>query len=740
MRLLLCFLCAAVWASPNTFFDQHCLECHDSDVRKGGLDLETLSLDMGGSEAVDRWTLIYDRIAAGEMPPPKKARPAKAEIDQLFAWITPRLSPADQAQREVVQRRLNRREYSHSIQDLLAIDLDLSPLLPQDQLAGGFDTNGAALAVSSAHMKRYLQAAERAIDAAIAPEKQPQTQSFTVKSLREVRQYLPQKRYSYSDSRVVTYTSNKSQYSKIATRDKRLPSAGRYRFDFEAKAYYSDRPIVFSVTASDFRPVTATFRKLGYFEASPKAKRFSIEAMLPAKSAIQFFVHGLPTWINKPVIGENPGVGFGAVTITGPLNESWPPPSHHALFGPHDPQDLHAVLARFMPRAFRRPVSAQEIARYAALGDTRQALVALLCSPNFLYLRELDGPRITGHEFANRLAYFLWRSMPDEPLLAADLDDSAVLRAQVHRLLADPKSERFVHDFTDQWLHLRDIDATTPDRKLYPDFDELLKISMLRESRAFFRHLLHENLSLHNFISADFAMLNGRLARHYGIPGVEGLAMRPVALPTGSVRGGVLTQAAVLKVTANGTHSSPVTRGVWVLENILGRPTPPPPPNIAGIEPDIRGATTIREQLAAHRDSASCAPCHRRIDPPGFALESFDPVGKFREHYRRFQVNPKHADKGWGRVVQAAPVDATGVLPNGAEFANIREFKALLRAEPAEFASGLTRKLMSFGLGRELGFSDRPAIAAIVANSAKDGDGFRDLILSIVSSDSFRQR
>ena len=738
MRYLLLILSFAAVADPAAFFNQHCFECHDSDVRKGGLDLETLPLEMSGQ--VDRWSQIYDRIADGEMPPPKKARPESAEIASLFAWIAPRLSAADQASREVVQCRLNRREYSHSIQDLLALDLDLSPLLPEDQLAGGFDNNGAALAVSSTHMKRYLQAAERAIDAAIAPEKAPETQSFTVRSLREVQQYLPTKRYAYADSHVITFTSNKSQYSKIATRDKRLPSAGRYRFEFDAKTYYRDSPLVSSITASDFRPATATFRNLGYFEAPLAGERYSIEAELPAKSAIQFFVHGLATWINKPVIGKNPGVGFSPVTITGPLYASWPPPSHRALFGDHDPSDTQAVLSRFMPRAWRRSVSVEEVARYAALGDTRVALVAVLCSPNFLYLREANAPRTTRHEFATRLAYFLWRSMPDTALLAADLDNPASLRAEVERLLADPKSERFVHDFTDQWLHLRDIDATTPDSKLYLDFDELLQISMLRESRAFFRELLDKDRSIHSFISADFAMLNGRLARHYGIPGVQGLAMRRVSLPADSVRGGVLTQAAVLKVTANGTNTSPVTRGVWVLENILGRPTPPPPPNIAGIEPDIRGATTIREQLAKHRDTASCQICHRRIDPPGFALESFDPVGQFRQHYRRFQVNPEHADKGWGRVVQASAVDATGHLSSGAEFADIREFKALLAAEPAEFASCLSSKLMSFGLGRELGFSDRPSIATLVANSAKSGDGFRALIHAIVASDTFRRR
>jgi hypothetical protein len=304
-------------------------------------------------------------------------------------------------------------------------------------------------------------------------------------------------------------------------------------------------------------------------------------------------------------------------------------------------------------------------------------------------------------------------------------------------MLGDPRHQRMIRDFTGQWLRLRQIDATVPDPKVYSEFDDFLKASMIEESHRFFQTLLAEDLSVRNFLDSDFAMLNRRLARHYGIDGVKGVQVHKVQLPEGNVRGGVLTQGAILKVTANGTNTSPVVRGVWVLENILGRPVPPPPPNITAIEPDTRGATTIREQLIKHRDVESCNACHRLIDPPGFALESFDPAGKFRENYLRYHVEPQFKEQGWGKVVPAGAVDPSGQLMSGEKFADVREFKRLLLKDEAQFSRCLTEKLMTFALGRELGFSDRELIGLIVKKVAEKGNGLRTLIHAIIESDAF---
>ncbi|MDF1815208.1 MAG: DUF1592 domain-containing protein, partial [Verrucomicrobiales bacterium] len=512
----------------------------------------------------------------------------------------------------------------------------------------------------------------------------------------------------------------------------------------------SEIPGVFSVLGFD----DVKSENLGYFEVGKETKEFQIEAELGAKGAVQFFAHGLPLWVNEPKIEKDAAIGFSSVTLTGPLYETWPPEQHTDLLGTIDPEfgrldDAKQIFEKLMPRAYRRPVDDEDVARPVKLvrealatgrsfeESLRLGLESILCSPNLLFLREDKTEKlIDEYELASRLSFFLWNSMPDGDLFESArtgiLSDPATLQAQVDRMLQDHKSSRFVENFTGQWLKLREIEATTPDSKLYSGFDEVLQISMVDESLFFFRKLLDDDLPITNFIDSRFLMLNRRLARHYDIPGVEGLEVKPVDIPDDSVRGG-------LKVTANGTNTSPVMRGVWVLENILGKHIPPPPPNIAGIEPDIREATTIREQLDLHRNAESCAGCHQYIDPPGFALESFDPIGGYRERYLQFKVNPQHADKGWGSVVKAKPVNASGKFANGDSFEDIKQFKALLLANSDQFASCLTERLATYALGRELGFSDREPIRQIVEQTKAEGNGFRTLIKNLVISPLFSQ-
>lgn len=338
--------------------------------------------------------------------------------------------------------------------------------------------------------------------------------------------------------------------------------------------------------------------------------------------------------------------------------------------------------------------------------------------------------------------------MPDDELfdLARQqrLSDPEVLRTQTERMLNDPKAKQFTKNFAGQWLDLRDIDFTEPDANLFPEFDELLRLSMVRETELFFAHILERDLSLMNFIDADFTFLNERLARHYGISGVMGQEFQKVALPPEDVRGGLLTQASLLKVTANGTNTSPVVRGAWVLENILGQATSPPPDNIAAVEPDIRGTTTLREKLAAHRDIESCQHCHDRIDPPGFALENFDPIGGWRETYRTLGDGPRPEIKQapftyqWVRYRLGAPVDASGTTPDGFRFQDIRQFRNWLSQQDHQIATSLTTKLLVYATGRTMGFSDRDEIDRIVQQNRKHDLGFRSLVHEIVQSPIFQ--
>jgi hypothetical protein len=420
--------------------------------------------------------------------------------------------------------------------------------------------------------------------------------------------------------------------------------------------------------------------------------------------------------------------------------------------------DAQRLLTDFLPRAFRRPVPPEEVKRYVGLvkerldeGDVfevamRTAYKAALCSPDFLFLKEPAG-QLDRWAVASRLSYFLWNSMPDDALLAlaakGKLHDGAVLREQVERMLKDPRAERFIVDFTDQWLDLKDIDDTTPDKKLYPEFRRILRDAMLAETRAFFRELLDKDLSATNVVHSDFTMLNERLASHYRIPGVVGSAIRRVPLPAGSGRGGILTEAAVLKVTANGTVTSPVRRGAWVMNKIIGRPPDPPPGDVPAIEPDVRGTTTIRELLAKHRTNATCAACHKKIDPPGFALESFDVIGGRQTRYRSLSDEGdavSKSDTASGRQVRytwGPKVDPANELPDGRAFADIEGFKKLLLEDPRSLARNLTGQLVTYSTGAPVGFADRAAVEKVLDKTAEGRYGVRSLIHEIVQSPLF---
>ena len=429
-------------------------------------------------------------------------------------------------------------------------------------------------------------------------------------------------------------------------------------------------------------------------------------------------------------------------------------------------------LAAFMARAFRRPVSDEEVDVYFALVDERlekgecfetamnAAHRAILCSPDFLFLVH-DKPVLDDHQLAARLSYFLWRTSPDSALreVAAkgELSKPEVLRRETQRLIASPRFEAFVADFLDHWLNLREIDATTPDRDLYPEYfsiyhsrvqDGLLHDSLGKETRVFFRDAVQRNLGVETLVRTRYAFLNERLAEHYDLPPVKGVALRRVNLPADSVRGGLLTQASVLKVTANGANTSPVIRGVWLLERILGTPAPPPPPDAGSIEPDTRGATTIREQLAKHKSDASCAGCHQKIDPPGFALEAFDPIGRFREFYRTTETGEKLNDlrtfygSGYGHVkyLKGSVVDASSTLPDATTVSDIRQFKDVLARKPELIARNLVAQLVAFATGKPVEPGDLLAVEQIVTQTKDERYAVRSLIHATIQSELFRNK
>jgi hypothetical protein len=860
------------------FLDAYCVSCHDSATKKGGLDLEKLSTDFKDQAAFDLWVKIHDRIRSGEMPPKaRKERPEQAEAEAIVKRLEAGLSEAERARRaadgRAVFRRLNRTEYENTVRDLFGLPgLKVKELLPEDGRAFGFDKSAAGLDLSYVQLSKYMEVADFALDAAIAPHASRPiplkghipggghdlyrnafgSQTVFLKNFKYDSSIIPvptERLTKDDDAKVARANLLKHPYDGsmgvITTerqefRPKLDYSAlyeGRYKIRMSLWGFLWDKGEVRPNPQTEIASLVVDGQTLGFFDApSLKPMIHEIEVwltpMASQKGQIQFNAASLRGYsLNGDLTAYvGPGIAVDWVDIEGPIIDQWPPASHRRLFGDlpfvpleaaakpkpkakkkgkdagedsvgniHVPQrpaanaftlikghgkvyitnagsfpktldystvaskapeaDAARLLADFLPRAFRRPVSSDEVGEYVNLfknrladGDLfemamRRTYRAALCSPDFLFLKETPG-RLDSWALASRLSYFLWNSMPDDTLTALAgkdrLHDPAVLREQVERMLKDPKAERFAADFTDQWLDLRDIDDTTPDRKLYPGFRRILRDSVLAESRAFWRELLENDLPTSNIVHSDFAMLNQRLGEHYRITGIDGSAIRRVPLPADSHRGGFLTQAAILKVTANGTTTSPVRRGAWVQRKIVGQPPEPPPPNVPAIEPDVQGATTIRELLVKHRTNATCAACHAKIDPPGFALENFDVTGNWQTRYRSLGEGdePDAITTGGRKVLYklAQKVDPSGETADGRPFADIDAFKKLLLADSRQIARNLVSQMVVYATGAPVGFADRAAVEQVLTKTASNQHGVRSLVHEIVQSPLFQTK
>ncbi len=523
-------------------------------------------------------------------------------------------------------------------------------------------------------------------------------------------------------------------------------------------------------------------RWLTTFDSTPEPSVFECVVQLRTGEGIRpdaaRLVRTRPGWSGNPNATPEgvPGFAMNWLEVEGPLHETWPPQSYQAIFAElpfevsddgqvkviseQPQQDAQRLLIALYERAVgSRAMGQASVAPYVDLFATATAAghdfteamtaaaAAILCSPEFLFLDSQPGP-LPPAALEQRLAYFLWNGPPEpEPVLDREIDPSAAIDQAVERMLTDPRRERFVNAFLDYWLDLRDINANTPDAELYPDYylDELLTESSVLETRRFFSQLIDHDLPVRNLADSNFVMVNERLAEHYGLPPLEGVQLRRVELPEGSPYGGLLTQASVLRVTANGTTTSPVVRGVWVMQRIVGVPISPPPSGIAAVEPDIRGATTIREQLDKHRSIDSCNACHARFDPAGFALESFDVAGGWREHYRATGGSGA-AVKGLGKNGHAykfrlgPPVDCSGTLLSGEAFQDVRELKQLLVSDERQLARNLLHQLIVYATGAPVGFSDRAEVEAMLDRAAANEYGVRTLIHEVARSEMLRRK
>lgn len=826
------------------FFEDHCFECHDGATQKGELNLEELSLKLDDVAIIRKWILVHDRLAAGEMPPKKKNAPPVGEKNPFLKAISDAVIGAERGEDGIhgrsTWRRLNRFEYENTVRDLLSAPwLDLKDILPEDGEAHRFPKAGEALDISHVQMARYMDAADTALRAVIAPgngkhenkvsrfyaREQPGMtgkiffNEFNNSTYRSMIPLLGTEAQPDVMSRKLPLTVGDkdpetrerealgvmaSSYEPIQPRFDRFqaPFDGFYKIRLKAFSYTAgaivrknwidaDRDKAFPGQRDE--PVSLyaisrrSQRKLASVDVFPEARVVEIEAYLRrgeiiGPDAARLFRSRPPGPFHNPLATPEgiPGVAYQWLEVEGPFNDTWPPAGHQLLFESHSinppgmvpkkgvfnpkniPEDSKRLLSNFIAKAYRRPTTPEDTARFLPVFDAAlstgstfsEAMIAaytsVLCSPGFLCLEEPVGP-LNDHPLASRLSYFLWNSSPDGSLRsladAGKLTDSAVLRSETERMLSDPKSDQFIEAFLDSWLDLKNINATSPDSTLYPDYylDDLLTESALDETRLFFKELVRGNLPARNLIDSDFTFLNERLARHYGIPGVNGVGLKKVELPEESPRGGLMTQASVLKVTANGTTTSPVLRGNWIIERILGEKTSPPPPGTPAVEPDIRGAKTIRQQLEKHREMTSCNSCHSKMDPPGFALESFDVLGAWRGHYRALGEK-KDAVSGFGKNGQpfefylGLPVDATGELASGEKFEEIRSFKKLLLRDERAIARNLANQLITYATGTPVRFSDRAALEEILNKCEKSEYGVRTLIHEVVQSPLFRSK
>ncbi|MDE0692788.1 MAG: DUF1592 domain-containing protein [Gammaproteobacteria bacterium] len=784
-------------AEMRPLLDSSCMACHSNQVLSS-LDLTQTGFDLSDPAAFRVWERVYDRVRRGEMPPAPMPAPPGEVLEPALGALKETLIEANLAARgpqRTPLRRLTRLEYRYTLADLLQIDVEhaagLAEGLPAEADSGGFDTVAASQGISALHVRKYLDAADRALDLALNLGPRPYTQTFKVEyaesgylNFMHDGEFLGAGVTMKVGDAVATFFDSASTYMfHTDTEGYSVPAAGRYKVTVEARPYQATSPVTLTVFKGKegVAAAAALTELIGSFDlVDDEMRALEVATFLRPGDVVSPSVADLKKpegdYVNYYAPENNvrdyegEGIAIRSLAVEGPLHDAWPPPSTFGLLGdlaiengvPVLTKEPYAhiqdIVADFAARAFRRPPSPEEVAAYASLAQPlldegesflnalRVPLRAVLSSPSFLFHAGSE-ETLDEYALATRLSYFLWRSMPDDELfaLAAEgrLSDPAVMAEQVERMLADAKSERFVKDFAGQAFRLYEMNATTPDAGLYPEFDERLGQAMVAETELFLAQLIERNLGAANLVAADFTFVNRRLAEHYGLTGIEGQHMRRVPLPEDSVRGGLLSQASIHKITANGTTTSPVPRGNFVLANVLGQPAPPPPPNVAGLEPDTRGTTTIREQLAAHRSNPMCASCHVTIDPPGLAMESFDPIGGFREVYRASgeEVLGSDGQTYPGPYKQGLPVDASGVTPEGNAFAGFEEYRQFLVREKLEdVAQHFVSQLLVLATGAEVQFADREARDRIVARLAANDYPVRSMIHEVAQSDLFRRQ
>lgn len=713
------------------FLKKHCYGCHTGDDPAGGLDFSMFRAEADARKNPDVWAKVSRKLSTGQMPPLNEPRPDKADVEAVLQWIK-NASPPKEPSR-VTMRRLNKAEYTNTVRDLLGIDFKGAEDFPSDDVGYGFDNIGDVLTLSPLLLERYLKAAQALASQAIVV---PNARLFTApgNTLKtdaggSIRQ---------DDAELFTVGQASTMRS--------FPVAGTYRFTITACGDQAGPEPCKAVLMVDDKPQAQC--------DVPAEPEKPTEYVLNGAVGVGVHKVGIafpndyydPKFPDPKHRDRNLIVKSITAQIPASFDRAQLPRSHRLImFRPiESPKDVALIVSAFARRAYRRPVTDGEVAslmRFVKLaadnGDPPErgiqlAITACLVSPNFLYRPEIEdrkgasGPLNT-YQLASRMSYFLWSSMPDQELFDHAQDGSLlkpeVLESEARRLMGDKRAVALSQNFAAQWLNVRKLALVQADPKIFPEFNEELRRDMVKETLTFFQNLVQTDGNLLDLVNGKYSFVNERLAKLYGIDGVHGTQFRKVSLE-GTPRAGILTQASVLAVTSNPTRTSPVKRGKWLLEEILGTPPPPPPPGV-GVLVEDAGASqpkTLRERLEKHRSKPECAICHSKIDPLGFGMENFDPIGR------------------WRTAVDGVPVDSAGILPDGRKFSGPVELTQILMEQKAAFARNMAERMLTYALGRGMETSDDTAVDQVAKVTETGGFKMGTLVAAIVKSDLFRYR
>jgi hypothetical protein len=752
---------AAVTApAPHvTLVTEYCLSCHDEDKKKGDLALDGIAAE-DIARHPDVWEKVVRKLRARQMPPVGKERPDETGYDAAIASLVTALDRAAVARpnpgRTASIRRLTRTEYKNAIRDLLALDIDVASMLPADEASYGFDTVTAA-DLSATLLDRYISAAEKISRIAVGrPGRSPG--GDTIRMAPDLTQ----------EGQIDGLPIGTRGGARI---DYTFPTDGEYEIQIRLMRD-RDEHVEGLTDVHDLELLLDRSRVQLFTIAPPKSERehASVDQHLKTRISVKAGPHALGVaFLKRPsVLIETARQPYTArfnyyrhpraqpaiysISVIGPYGAAAPgsSPSRRRIFTTRSPSGRDdaaatAILTRLMKRAYRRPVTEADLKGPLALyregcaegfdAGIERAIAGVLVSPHFLFRVETDPAgvpaktpyRISDLELASRLSFFLWSSIPDDELLnlamAGKLREPVALERQVRRMLADARSRALVDNFAAQWLHLRNLASITPDMRLFPDFDDNLRQAFRTETELLVDSVLREDRSVLDLLRANYTFVNERLAKHYGIPHVYGTRFRRIALAPESDRGGLLRHGSILTVTSYATRTSPVVRGKWILDNLLAVPPPPPLPDVPALKDNtVDGNLSVRKRLAEHRSNPTCAGCHNLMDPIGLSLEKFDAIGRRRT------------------VDGGAPIDASGGLPDGSTFEDVRGLEAALLRRPELFVGAFTEKLLTYASGRGVDYYDAPTVRAIV-RAAKARD-FRvsDLVLGVVKSPAFQMR